>query len=71
MVARKTPRHAAQVRVRSIADDSAVAGCAITAVVALVLMMLAGAARADQSDFVFYDLEVAGQASEPCAPQMI
>jgi hypothetical protein len=70
MVARKTPRCAAQVRGRSIADDSAVVGCAITAVAALVLMMLAGAAKADQSDFVFYDLGVAGQASQPCAPQM-
>jgi hypothetical protein len=50
-----------------IPDDCAVVGCALTAVAALVLMMLAGAAKADQSDFVFHDL-IAGQVSGPCAP---
>ena len=65
MVAYKSRRHA--VRSSSIPDDCAVVGCALTAVAALVLMMLAGTAKADQSDFVFYDLSIASQVSEPCA----
>jgi class III poly(R)-hydroxyalkanoic acid synthase PhaE subunit len=43
MVALKTRHSTAQVRASSIPDDCAVVGCALTAVAALVLVMLAGA----------------------------
>ena len=70
MVAFKTSRRAAQIRADGIPDDCAVIGCAITAVAALFLMMLAGTAKAEQSDFVFYDLTVE-QACETAAPRAI
>jgi hypothetical protein len=70
MVAFKIRRNTAQVRASRIPDDCAVVGCALTAMAALVLMMLAGVAKAEPSDFVFYDLSTAEQACEPCAPQV-
>ena len=56
MVARKSRHSTAEVRASRIPDDCAVVGCALTALAALFLMMLAGTAKAEQSDFVFYDL---------------
>jgi hypothetical protein len=56
MVARKTRRSAASSRVDRLPDDRAVVGCAVTALVALLLMLLAGAAEAEQPDFVCWDL---------------
>ena len=67
MVTFKTPRRAAQIRASGIPDDYAVVGCALTALAALFLMMLAGTAKAEQSDFVFYDLTLE-QACETSAP---
>ena len=59
MVAFRIRRNTAQVRASRNPDDCAVVGCALTAMAALVLMMLAGVAKAEPSDFVFYDLSVA------------
>jgi hypothetical protein len=69
MVALKTSRRLAQVRASRIPDDCAVVGCALTALAALFLMILAGTAKAERSDFVFYDLTSAGQACGTVAPQ--
>ena len=44
-------------RAASIPDDRAVIGCALTALVALLLMLLAGTAKADQPALVCWNLE--------------
>ena len=50
MVAPKTRRSAANAHVARLPDDRAVVGCAVTALVALLLMLLAGTAKAEQPD---------------------
>ena len=67
MVARKIRRSAADVRVAKVPDDRAVVGCALTALAALLLMLLAGTARADQPDHE-HELGIAAQTSN-AAPQ--
>jgi hypothetical protein len=67
MVTFKTSRRAEQIPASCIPDDCAVVGCALTAVAALFLMMAAGTAKAEQSDFVFYDLSLE-QACETSGP---
>jgi hypothetical protein len=57
MIARKTRRTAAGSRVARSPDDRAVIGCAITALAALLLMLLAGTAKAEQPDLVCWKLE--------------
>lgn len=64
MVARKTRRSAASSRVARLPDDRAVVGCAVTAVVALLLMLLAGTAQAEEPDLACWDLEPLQAANE-------
>lgn len=54
MAALKT-RRTAPARAGRIPDDRDVVGCALTALAALLLMLLAGAAKAEQPDFVCWD----------------
>jgi hypothetical protein len=56
MVAIKAPRRTATIRAASLPDDRAVIGCALTAVAALLLMLLAGTAKAEEPDLVCWDL---------------
>jgi hypothetical protein len=56
MVARKTRRSAAHSHIARLPDDRAVVGCAVTALVALLLMLLAGTAKAEEPDLVCWDL---------------
>ena len=56
MVARKTRRSAACTRVGRLPDDRAVVACAVTALVALLLMLLAGTAKAEQPDHICWEL---------------
>ena len=67
MVAHKIRRSAADVRIAKFPDDRAVVGCALTALAALVLMLLAGTARAEQPDHE-HELGIAAQASSAAAP---
>ena len=48
MVARKTRRSAISCHAARLPDDRAVIGCAVTALAVLLLMLLAGVARAEQ-----------------------
>jgi hypothetical protein len=57
MVAIKTPRRTATIRAASLPDDRAVVSCALTAVAALLLMLLAGTAKAEQPELVCWSLE--------------
>jgi hypothetical protein len=63
MVARKIRRNAADVRVARLPDDRAVVGCALTALAALLLMLLTGTAKAEQLEF-----GIATQTSSAIAP---
>jgi len=55
MVARNTRRSAANAHVARLPDDRAVVGCAVTALVALLLMLLAGTAKAEQPDLICWN----------------
>jgi hypothetical protein len=57
MVARKTRHRTATTRAARLPDDRAVIGCALTALAALVLMLIAGAAKAEQPELVCWSLE--------------
>jgi len=62
MVTHKIRRSAADVRVAKLHDDRAVVGCALTALAALLLMLLAGTARAEQPDHA-HELGIAAPTS--------
>ena len=68
MVAFKTSTSAATSRAATVPDDRAVVGCALTALAALLLMLLAGTARAEQPDHHEHELGIAAQASSAAAP---
>lgn len=57
MVIRKTRRSSASCRAARTPDDRAVIGCAITALAALLLMLVAGTAKAEQPEMVCWNLE--------------
>jgi hypothetical protein len=58
MVARQTRRRTAPTaRAARIPDDRAVVGCALTALAALLLMLLAGTAKAERPELVCWNLE--------------
>lgn len=57
MVALETCRRTATTRAASIPDDRAVVGSALTALAALLLMLLAGTAKAEQTALVCWNLE--------------
>jgi hypothetical protein len=68
MVALKTRRRTADSQVARLPDDRAVVGCAVTALVALLLMLLAGVAKAEQPDLVCWDLPDGKLECESRAP---
>ena len=67
MVARKTTRSAAPTRAARLPDDRAVVGCAVTALAALFLMLLAGAAKAEQPEMVCWSTPNGGLECESVA----
>jgi hypothetical protein len=67
MVAFSTHRRAATTRAARLPDDRAVVGCALTALVALLLMLLAGAAKAEESDLACWNLPNGGLECESLA----
>ena len=62
MGAVKTRRRIATTRAARIPDDRAVVGCALTALTALLLMLLAGTAKAEQPELVCWNVENGGGA---------
>ena len=67
MIARKTRRSAANPHVARLPDDRAVVGSAVTALVALLLMLLAGTAQAEQPDLVCWNAPNGGLECESVA----
>lgn len=57
MVALRTCRRTSMVCAARLPDDRAVVGCALTALFALLLMLLAGTAKAGQPEAVCWTLE--------------
>lgn len=64
MVSRNTCRNAANSRVARLPDDRAVIGCAVTALAALLLVMLAGATKAEQPTLVCWSAPNGGLECE-------
>lgn len=60
MVASRICRSRTRTRAVSLPDDRAVVGCALTALAALLLLLLAGAAKADDVGAVCWDLTSGG-----------
>ena len=67
MVARKTRRSAANFHVARLPDDRAVVGCAVTALATLLLMVIAGAAKAGQPELVCWNAPNGGLECESTA----